>query len=313
MITQHTIATPYMVGPVHCYSCEINNELVLFDTGPPTDIAKKYLKENIDFGRLKYVFITHCHIDHYGLAYWLEEKSDTQIFLPYRDHLKMLHHSERISRILEFLKEMGFDKEFVEACRKALPERNIFPPYPHSFKVVEDYFPTHLGVDYLNCPGHSQSDLIFYHDSWAVTGDVLLRGVFQSPLLDVDLNTSERFRNYDAYCATLGKLATLRGKEVFPGHRKRISGVDETILFYVEKLLDRIGYIQPLTTTESIAQVLERVFGKQMKTPFHAYLKVSELIFMLDFLEDPLRLQQAMEGIGLFSRIEEKYHKITAG
>ena len=49
-ITQHTINTPYMVGPVHCYTAELGGDLVLFDTGPPTADGQRYLKEHVDFG-----------------------------------------------------------------------------------------------------------------------------------------------------------------------------------------------------------------------------------------------------------------------
>ena len=43
-IIQHTINTPYMVGPVHCYAAELAGELVLFDTGPPTAAAQGFLR-----------------------------------------------------------------------------------------------------------------------------------------------------------------------------------------------------------------------------------------------------------------------------
>jgi len=71
-IIQHTINTPYMVGPVHCYTAWFGDELVLFDTGPPVVEAQRFLAERIDLGRLRHVVVTHCHIDHYGLAWWLE-------------------------------------------------------------------------------------------------------------------------------------------------------------------------------------------------------------------------------------------------
>jgi hydroxyacylglutathione hydrolase len=70
-LTQHTINTPYMVGPVHCYSGVLAGELVLFDTGPPTPDAERYLRDHIDLKKLRHVIITHGHIDHYGLAFWL--------------------------------------------------------------------------------------------------------------------------------------------------------------------------------------------------------------------------------------------------
>ena len=73
MLTQHTISTPYMVGPVHCYTGTLAGELVLFDTGPPTEEGRRSLQEQIDLAKLKHILITHCHIDHYGQADWLEK------------------------------------------------------------------------------------------------------------------------------------------------------------------------------------------------------------------------------------------------
>lgn len=311
-IRQHTIETPWVVGPVHCYSTEVDGELVLFDTGPHTDIGKRYLLEKLDFARLKYIFITHCHVDHYGLAYWLERKSGAKVFIPRRDYQKIVYHQERIDIIARLLADMGFSKDFLAASQRVLLEKVLIPDDPHRLLIVEDDFPTILGFDFMNCPGHSQSDIVYYHERWAVTGDILLRGIFQSPLLDVDLDTGERFLNYHAYCSSLKKLATLRGKKIFPGHRKRITTVDETILFYVSKLLDRIAYLQPLTKDESVARIIERRFAKLLTSPLHTYLKASELIFMLDFLEEPQRIKNALEVIGLFSGIEEKFNAITA-
>ncbi len=311
LIQQHTIDTPYMVGPVHCYSGELHGELVLFDTGPPTPAAKRYLQENIDLDRLRYVLVTHCHIDHYGLAYWLERETDAEIYIPYRDHLKIQYHEERLEKIIDLLKGMGFAQSVIEAARRALPEKMIFPPYPQNCKVVEEDFPTHLGIEYVKCPGHSQSDLIFSQDDWAITGDVLLRGIFQSPLLDVDLKTGKRFRNYEAYCSTLGKLIQLREKKIFPGHRKRIKGLDATILFYIRKMLDRVERMQPLTGKESVAELIDRLFGSVLSKPFHVYLKASEIIFMQDFLAQPLFLKNALMEIGLFVDVEEQFLGVT--
>lgn len=37
--------------------------------------------------------------------------------------------------------------------------------------------------------------LVYVGDEWAVTGDTLLKGIFQTPLLDVDLIHGGRFNN----------------------------------------------------------------------------------------------------------------------
>ena len=310
-ISQHTINTPYMVGPVHCYTTEVNGELILFDTGPPTLSAEQYHSDHLDLGKLKYVFITHCHIDHYGLASWFEQQTDAQIFIPYRDGLKIVEHDKRLADMYSLLTTLGFTGTYLEEFHQTFNNSSTFPSFPKSFKIVEDDMPSYLGIEYFNCPSHSQSDVVYFNDEWAVTGDVLLRGVFQSPLLDVDLETGERFRNYDAYCATLKKVARLRGKKICPSHRDRVDSVDEVLLFYVTKMLDRVALLDQSVRKQNVANIIGTLFGTKLKDPLHIYLKASEIVFMQDFLENPELLKDSLQTIGLFEGLAEKYIRAT--
>ncbi|HKJ66057.1 MAG TPA: MBL fold metallo-hydrolase [Desulfopila sp.] len=311
-IVQHTLNTPYMVGPVHCYSIDVGGELVLFDTGPPTESAKKYLQENLDLRRLRYIFITHCHIDHYGLARWLEKNTDARLFLPYRDGLKILSHADRLQDMYSLLESLGFGGSYLDGLHRSLADNRIFPPFPQKFGIVEDDMPGHMGMDFLACPGHSQSDIVYYTDDWAVTGDTLLRGVFQSPLLDADLETGERFANYEAYCSTLVKLASLRGRRICPSHKEKVDSIDETIVFYVTKMLGRARQLGEHAENTNVAEVIERLFGGSLTEPFHVYLKASEIVFMQDFLRQPQLLQRSLEQVGLFARLEKSFTKAVS-
>lgn len=308
-ICQHTINTPYMVGPVHCYTAERAGELVLFDTGPPTREGKRYLREHIDLDRLRHIVVTHCHIDHYGQSSWLEEETGAAIYLPYRDCLKARHHDERMERMFELLAERGFQKNYLDDLQASLQKNGLFPPFPKDYQVAEQALPEYLGIEILNCPGHSQSDLVYVVDDSAITGDTLLRGIFQSPLLDVDLETGERFNNYEAYCASLLQLASLRDRKILPGHRRTIDSVDVIILFYIVKMLQRVEQLRPFRTEENLAEIIELLFGKTLQDAFHIYIKASEVIFMMDFLHDPQRLKTSLEDIGLFEDVAEQFHR----
>ncbi|HEY5673193.1 MAG TPA: MBL fold metallo-hydrolase [Malonomonas sp.] len=305
--TQHSIDTPYPIGPVHCYSTELAGELVLFDTGPPTPEAQDYLRRNLDLDRLKHVILTHCHIDHYGLAHWLQEQSDATIYLPFRDSLKIVRHAERLERMYGLLLQLGFTPEFLEKFKATMEDGTVFPTLPVNYRIIEEGLPEQLGIEVYPCPGHSQSDLVLAGADWAVTGDVMLRGIFQSPLLDVDLLSGERFRNYDAYCATLLQLAKLRGKQILPGHRHSVESVDANILFYVGKLLERSARIKLIDPARPIAEVAIELFADAQGHPFLVYLKASELVFIRDFLDQPQQLRQSLEKIGLFPQCAELY------
>lgn len=231
--------------------------------------------------------------------------------MPYRDGLKMIEHDKRLADMYSLLKNLGFDGTFLEEFHQTFNNSSTFPSFPKSFRIVEDDMPPDLGIHFINCPGHSQSDIVYYGEDWAVTGDVLLRGVFQSPLLDVDLETGERFKNYDAYCATLKKVAKLRDKKIYPSHRDHVDGVDDVLLFYVGKMLNRVARIGESVRKQNVAAILKEFFGTKLDDPLHIYLKASEIVFMQDFLENPELLKDSLKAIGLFDDLAENYTRAT--
>lgn len=310
-LTQHTINTPYMVGPVHCYSGMVAGELVLFDTGPPTPEGERYLRENIDLANLRHVIVTHCHIDHYGQAHWLERNSNATIYLPYRDYLKISEHERRMEEMYNLLFDLGFSREYLAGLRQIFDSGALFPPFPQNYKVAEKELPARLGIEVIDCPGHSQSDLVYAGEDWAVTGDTLLRGIFQSPLLDVDLESGDRFNNYAAYCSSIVKLAGLRNRKVLPGHRHTIAGIDDTLLFYISKLLVRVEQLWPYKDEENLMVLIDKLLGGRVQDIFHFFLKASEVVFMKDLLSEPEMLRRALEEIGLFDQVDELYHAAT--
>ena len=304
---KHTIPTPYMVGDVHVYSTEIHGELVLFDTGPNTPEAKDYLRRNLDLTRLKYVFVTHCHADHYGLARYLAEQTAATIYLPQMDVKKFEHQATRFQGLQQLLGDCGFNHNFITGFQAIVDQNQIIPALPDRYETIEQCSVLDdLGLSVMSCPGHSQSDLIFYNQSWAVTGDVLLRGIFQAPLLDLDLQTlSGRFSDYRAYCQSLREFERLRGLEILPSHRDYVDSLDDSILFYTGKLVERALRIQTLPAHWSVAEVLENLPGKTTD-PFVAYLKASEILFMRDFLAQPELLLDSLNQLGLGEGVEQQ-------
>ena len=311
-LIQHTIGTPYIVGPVHCYSGLVAGEPVLFDTGPPTPEGERHLREHIDLASLRHVIVTHCHIDHYGLAHWLEENCGATIYLPYRDCLKIDQHGRRLQGMYELLFSLGFTREHLSELKRIFESGAIFPPRPKNFRVAEADLPTRLGITVHSCPGHSQSDLVYTAEDWAVTGDTLLRGIFQSPLLDVDLDTGGRFNNYKAYCQSIVKLAGLKGRRILPGHREH-ADVEETLLFYIEKLLIRVEQLRPFRKEKNLLVLLDKLLGGRLQDSFLLFLKGSEAVFMQDLLDEPERLRRALEEIGLFDRVATLFQSATRG
>lgn len=308
---QHTVPTPYMVGDVHFYTTEINGAAVLFDTGPPTPQGIAALRQQVNLDRLDFVFVTHCHADHYGLVDFLANSSPARILLPGRDVLKFRHHRQRLETIQQLIRDQGFTEAQVPRFRQLLEDNMVTPALPSRYEVVEESdAPGRLGLTLLPCPGHSQSDLVYLYQDLAITGDVLLQNIFQVPLLDADLDTfAGRFRNYEAYCRTLRSLPRLRGLRILPGHRYTIDGVDQTVLFYIRKILERARRIRTLSAGQAVdmMEIVRRLFGDSFADLFVVYLKVSEIVFIQDFLAEPQRLRDSLEAIDLFPEVASAF------
>ncbi len=311
---QHTVHTPYKFGEVHFYSTEIKGELVLFDTGPPTPEAFDFLKGEVDLSRLKYLFITHCHVDHFGLAPAIAAESDAEILLPRKDMARLRHREESVVRFGQLLAGYGFDGGFVHDFM-AWFRKNVWHAVDtERFRIVEESdVPEKLGITCLSLPGHSQSDMVYLYGNKAITGDILLRDIFQVPLLYVDLESfSDRFTNYDAYCTSMPQLQKLRDCAILPGHSRHVPGVDETIVFHTRKLLQRAGHVKRFAGVASVQDVMGLLFGEMPDDYFYLYAKASEIVFLRDFLAEPGKLRHSLEQIGLFDAVRDLYAAVVA-
>jgi len=302
-ITVHKIDTPYLVGPVDIFELWSQGKHILIDTGPPTQTATDYLNKHIDLSTLDYLLVTHCHPDHYGLAQYILDHSPAKLILAHVDGLLAELFPQRIEFLTQTFSSLGIPEDFLGPFKQLLPKFQGDIPFPRHYQRLEDseQLLSDLGIHWMACPGHSQSDIIFTFEGQAVTGDVLLRNIFSAPLLDMDLTRGEgRFSNYNAYCESLRKLHGLRNTQVRPSHNDWILGVDEQILFYCHKIIQRSQKIEPLFGERgTIYEILERLFPDLIKTPFKFYVKTGELYFLLDYLNEPERLHQSLEHLGL--------------
>jgi 2,4-dienoyl-CoA reductase (NADPH2) len=314
-ITRHTLDTPYPVGQVHIYTAEIAGKLILFDAGPPIMSAMAYLKANIDLSRLEYVFITHHHPDHIGLAKFISENSGAKIIASRYDAFRYERPEETLRVMLGIFRRMGFSAEETARARKTIEFFEKSTPFAREYLILEeqDALMAGLGIRWLRCPGHSQSDIVYIFEGAAITGDILLREIFQTPLLDVDMETMRgRFCNYTAYCHTIPKLKTLDKLKLYPSHREYVDGVDTRITWYVGKLLDRAAAAAPiLMGGANVHDAVKRIFQGQTLEPFTLYIKISEVAFIHDLLEDPEKLAAALKSAGLYEGLAEKFAAIS--
>jgi len=150
-----------------------------------------------------------------------------------------------------------------------------------------------------------------YRD-YAISGDILLHNIFQVPFLDVDAdNFSERFSHYGAYCTSLPGLMQLADYQIMPGHNWGVPSLVETVVMYVSKLLQRAARVKALNGVETIQDVISQLFSPLPVEPMFLYAKVSEILFMRDFLAEPHKLKSSLEQIGLFDQVSTLFTAVA--
>lgn len=293
-----TLPTPYPVGPIHVYYFEINGIRVLFDSGPPTKAAITILENEINLKQLDYLFITHFHPDHYGGAHIIEQLSPAQIIFSEHDLAFYEDYDLRVKFLFEYLSQLEIPLELITTLEKTLSGFKNAIPLPQKFKILEESQDVieELGISFIKCPGHSQSDIIYQVDIFCITGDTLLRDIFQTPLLDLHLTTKTgRYLNYENYCQSITKLKSIEHQKILTAHNEAIVSVDHQIQFYYHKITEKAEKLEMiLNQDKSIYEIMMNIFPFTKTKPFLFYVKLSELLFIKDYLNDRDLLRNAL-------------------
>ena len=78
-------------------------------------------------------------------------------------------------------------------------------------------------------------------------------------------------------------------------------------------MLSRVRRLHPYRGEDNLFSIIENLLEGRIYDVFHIYLKVSELLFMKDFLVQPDLLRDSLEAIGLFKEVSSSYFKATDG
>lgn len=185
----------------NCYllSCEATKEAVIIDPPEPDSQLINYLKQN-DL-RLRYILLTHGHIDHIGGVAFLKENSDAKV---------LMHRAD-----LPLVKDVAIYAQWFDL--------NLPPSF-----AIDDFLTENqtisigtINLKVISTPGHTPGSVCFIHSSFVFAGDTL----FARSIGRTDLPGGD----YEAILLSIkNKLLTLdESTTVFPGHGPRTKIKDE--------------------------------------------------------------------------------------
>lgn len=309
-ISQITLPTPFLVGPVHCWLLQ-DEKTILVDCGPKTNEARNALvaalgTHQCTFADIDEIWLTHAHPDHFGLAAEIQRIRNIPVFLhPWeKDNLDNTSHKD--SYLTLFL-EGAVPQEFIKLMSAQRVWYTPFFDVPEEIEwLTQDTILTtgKTSFQVVPTPGHSPGHVSFLNSDRRVifSGDVLIEHVSSNALLSFD----EFGQRRDSLAHLRESLALFQEFEgiAYPGHgsvihapaliaKKHLSAQNERYLWILEHIT------QPLSWFE----ITQKVFPPSAKRDY-SFLTLSEVLGYLDRgITEELLHREMINGIWYYSRI----------
>lgn len=206
---------------MNSYILKTDDRNLIIDTGFNHEKSLEAMQRaqqalNLDLDRTD-LFITHFHIDHFGLVPQLVSRN-TQIYFN-RIETELQEDWEGFDGELDYLARHGFPKHLVAGVLEDHPAKDYFPVrWPKEAHLIDDGDRITLGpfqLEFVHTPGHSPGHMCLYESNHKILfcGDHLLSEI--SPII---MCWSEKENRLKAYLESLLKTRNLDVSAAYPGH-----------------------------------------------------------------------------------------------
>jgi len=260
---------------------------ILVDAGSRVDDAYDQLaaclEENgVRVADIGIVFITHGHLDHIGLLADIAADSHAEIYAhPYvvsqfGDYEKSAEES--VGFMEKTIRRLGVPEDvakMISAIRSSLQSLAARVTIQHP---VEDGDSV-AGFTVYHVPGHSATDVLFYHAEGRVafTGDHVLKGVTPNPLIRKPPPGRPPIKYLLEYQQSLRRTHTLDIDTCYPGHGSPFSNHRAIIDNLFERHDRRTEEVRKILDGASLSpyELTLRLFPKINVPLLHAALSVA--------------------------------------
>jgi glyoxylase-like metal-dependent hydrolase (beta-lactamase superfamily II) len=195
---------------------------VLVDTGIDTPEGRAALREGVGDAPLAAVVLTHAHVDHYGLAGPVRERSGAPLVLHAAEDAladRWVHRwPEERAGVGEHFRGVGVPPALAEALLDAtdrLHARYRYWAPDLRLEGDEGEVPGGGGWRWIHTPGHSPGHVVLHHpgERLLIAGDHVLPRI--SPNVGADLYADDPLSDY---LASLARIRDLPVELVLPSH-----------------------------------------------------------------------------------------------
>lgn len=305
---------PQAGGPVNVVMIdEEDGGVALFDTGIGTEEGEVALREAFaaagrTFADVRRIFVTHGHVDHYGLAEVVRRESGAPVFVHRGDRWKVAGPppwDERAPLYRAFLEKAGADEaSIVRMLRVAAGGDNFALRLPADVGEIrgdERLVFARCEGQIFEAPGHTPGLVVALLTPRGagprvlIADDLLLEKVSPNPLLELS-DDGERFRALPTYFESLVRVRALEIDWTIPGHGAPFPdhrGVIDSLGAFYERRQEKLLALIPEEGATPV-ELVYRFFPSA--SPMNLYLMIGEILGNLDLLEAKGRVRWAEEG-----------------
>jgi glyoxylase-like metal-dependent hydrolase (beta-lactamase superfamily II) len=332
------LPTPFPVGPVNSYvlkpSAPGRGPLTLVDPGPNYPPARAALEEGlkrlgIGLGDFEAIFLTHPHLDHYGLTSEIVAVSGA----------KVVAHVDAVSRLTGRIGGAGSGEMAVleQVLTRAGGPEGFGATLSRQWAAAEALgAPSRVdrplsggdtveggGVTWraIPTPGHSPGAICYYDEEGLrlLSGDHLLPHITSNAIMELRETGGpdqaptigqplRRAPSLQIYLESLSRVESLELREILPGHGPPFSGHRELIADrrrHYEARKSVIAALLGRTGPSTAFRVALTLFPEQGE-PTGQFLALSEVLGHLDLLEAEGRVRRIQEqDVDLYCLAEE--------
>ncbi len=310
------IPFPQAGGPVNVVAVEEEGGgVALFDSGLGTPEAEAAVVAGLaarghGFADVRRLFVTHGHVDHYGLAEKIRTASGAHVFVHAADRWKVAgppQWREREPRTRAFLEGAGAPADAIAIMmRVGEAQEQRF-----AARLPDDIGSLHEGqrlrfakceAEVLHMPGHTPGLVCARLEPLRgggpivlVADDHLIEKTSPNPILEI-FDDGTRFRALPTYFESLARVEAMDFDWVVPGHGacfpEHRAVIASLRSFYARRQEKLLALIPPEGATP--VDLVRAIFPQAR--PFDLFLMIGEILGNLDVLEDAGRVRCSEDG-----------------
>jgi glyoxylase-like metal-dependent hydrolase (beta-lactamase superfamily II) len=268
-LNQIRVPNPYFEKDNNSYLLDVG-ELILIDTGIDTPEAFSTLRASVEaaghkLGEISKIFLTHKHLDHFGLAHRIAKISGAKVYIHQDDHLDVTRFDERHDTINNLYEQKMRDWGIPQNLIDMLSMRSRLMKLGRSIPAISlrDNERISVGAGELlviHTPGHTQGSACFLVNDLLFAGDHLL------PTYTPNIGATEVTSNgmLRKYRVSLHKIEKLNDIRVLPGHGDEILNPGERIQEILDHHKEREARILEILRdgrAKSVFEIAQGLFG----------------------------------------------------